>query len=59
VSAVVMSREHAGHCPAGFGTRAEPAFAVREVPALRRGAARCGAARLLGAGRTGAPGTRR
>ena len=51
VSAVVMSREQAGHCPAGLGVRAEPA--------LRRVAGRCGAAGFFGTGRNGAPGTRR
>jgi len=58
VSAVVMSCEHAGHCPAGFATRSDaPAFGRSEPPP--RDADRCGAARLTGAGRAGAPGIRR
>jgi hypothetical protein len=46
-----MSRAQAGHCPAGF--------AAREEPALRRAAGRRGATGFFGAGRDGAPGTRK
>jgi hypothetical protein len=50
-----MSCEQAGHCPAGFGVRVE---AARDETALPRDAGRAGAG-FFGAGRNGAPGTRR